>query len=71
MFIRRWLYQLLIIGVQFFITTEVTSWLDGKHTVFGEVVEGMDVVRKIEAAGTRGGDPTKHVVITASGVVEE
>ncbi|KAI0698012.1 cyclophilin-like domain-containing protein [Cytidiella melzeri] len=58
-------------GSQFFITTAVTEWLDGKHTVFGEIVEGVSVVKQIEAAGTRSGDPKKHIVITASGVVEE
>ncbi|KAI0086820.1 cyclophilin [Irpex rosettiformis] len=58
-------------GSQFFITTEVTSWLDGKHTVFGEVVSGADIVKKIEAAGTTSGNPKKHIVITSSGVVEE
>ncbi|KAI0337140.1 cyclophilin [Trametopsis cervina] len=58
-------------GSQFFITTAVTEWLDGKHTVFGEVVEGIDIVKKIESAGTRSGDPKSHVVITSSGVVEE
>ena len=55
--------------MQFFITTVVTSWLDGKHVVFGEVEEGMDVVKKIEAVGSDSGRPKQRVVITASGAV--
>lgn len=39
-------------GSQFFITTQPTSWLNGRHTIFGEVVEGYDVVRKIENTAT-------------------
>ncbi|KAG6810778.1 heme binding, partial [Arthromyces matolae] len=56
-------------GSQFFITTAITQWLDGKHVVFGEVVEGMDVVKDMEAVGTQGGRPTSTVTITSSGTV--
>ncbi|KAN0065916.1 cyclophilin peptidyl-prolyl cis-trans isomerase Cyp2 [Thecaphora frezii] len=56
-------------GSQFFITTVVTSWLDGKHVVFGEVVEGMDLVKKIESQGTQSGKPKANVTIADSGVL--
>ncbi|MCX4912378.1 peptidylprolyl isomerase [Streptomyces sp. NBC_00687] len=56
-------------GSQFFITTIVTDWLDNKHVVFGEVVEGMDVVKAIEALGSQSGDTKKKLVISDSGTV--
>ena len=54
-------------GCQFFITTAKTEWLDGKHVVFGEVVEGMEVLEAIEATGTRNGATSKKVVIEDCG----
>ena len=54
-------------GSQFFICTEATPWLDGKHTVFGQVIEGMNVVRAMEACGSRSGEPSFDVMIKACG----
>ncbi|MGW8355054.1 peptidylprolyl isomerase [Streptomyces wedmorensis] len=57
-------------GSQFFITTIVTDWLDGKHVVFGEVVEGQDLVKKIEALGTPSGATKAKVKVAESGIVK-
>ncbi|MET7378500.1 peptidylprolyl isomerase [Streptomyces sp. NPDC005526] len=56
-------------GSQFFVTTVVTNWLDGKHVVFGEVVEGQDIVDRIEGLGSQSGTPKAKVTIAASGTV--
>jgi len=58
-------------GSQFFITTVVTSWLDGKHVVFGEVLTGQETVKKVEALGSDSGTPSKTVTIVASGILDE
>ncbi|WP_336317711.1 peptidylprolyl isomerase [Streptomyces lavendofoliae] len=56
-------------GSQFFVTTVATPWLDGKHVVFGEVVEGQDVVKAVEALGSRSGTTAKKIVVDDCGVV--
>jgi peptidylprolyl isomerase len=59
-------------GSQFFITTVKTDWLDGKHVVFGRVLEGMDLVREIEKLGSLpDGRTRKEIIIAACGEVKE
>ncbi|XP_043477459.1 peptidyl-prolyl cis-trans isomerase E [Leptopilina heterotoma] len=54
-------------GSQFFLCTAKTEWLDNKHVVFGHVLSGLEVMKKIEKCGTKGGTPSQKVVITNCG----
>jgi len=54
-------------GSQFFICTAKTEWLDGAHVVFGQVVEGMDVVEALEALGSRSGRTSKTIEVADCG----
>lgn len=58
-------------GSQFFITTVPTPHLNGKHVVFGRVVEGMDVVKAIEARGTQSGRTSANITIADCGELKE
>ncbi len=58
-------------GSQFFMTTVATDWLDGRHVVFGKVVEGMNIVRQMEKCGTPGGKPSMKVVICGCGQLRD
>ncbi len=56
-------------GSQFFVTTVITNWLDGKHVVFGKVVSGMDVVKNIESLGSRDGKTQVKISIADCGAL--
>jgi len=57
-------------GSQFFITVANTDWLTGKHTIFGEVVEGQDIVEKISKVARNGQDKPHKPVVIESLVIE-
>lgn len=57
-------------GSQFFICTGDTPWLDGKHVVFGAVVQGMDVIKKMESLGSQSGRTKADIVIAACGEIK-
>jgi peptidylprolyl isomerase len=54
-------------GSQFFLTVAPTPWLDGKHVVFGKVVEGMDIVKKVETYGSQSGKTSRTITIADCG----
>jgi cyclophilin family peptidyl-prolyl cis-trans isomerase len=55
---------------QFFITTVPCRWLDGRHVVFGKVIEGMDVVKELERRGSPSGRPSVKCLVEDCGVVK-
>ena len=54
-------------GSQFFLTTVPCPWLDGKHCVFGEVVEGMDIIKVVESLGSNSGKTSKKILVAECG----
>ena len=58
-------------GSQFFITTVKTSWLDGKHVVFGKILKGAEFVKVIEGVGSQSGKTKSKVTIVDSGEITE
>jgi len=54
-------------GSQFFVTTVKTAWLDNRHVVFGAIVEGMELVKKIESYGSQSGKTSKKIVVADCG----
>eukprot|EP01017_Pseudomicrothorax_dubius_P000539 TRINITY_DN0_c206_g1_i3.p1 TRINITY_DN0_c206_g1~~TRINITY_DN0_c206_g1_i3.p1 ORF type:complete len:105 (-),score=29.29 TRINITY_DN0_c206_g1_i3:96-410(-) len=57
-------------GSQFFITTAPTPWLDGRHVVFGRVVENYELIKLIESIGSPSGAPSKRVIFKECRVIQ-
>lgn len=57
-------------GSQFFICTVKTAWLDDRHVVFGKVIEGIEVVKKMEQMGNQSGKTTKKIIINDCGQLQ-
>ena len=55
-------------GSQFFLTFTATPWLDGKHTIFGQVIQGMDVLEKLQKLGSRSGKTSEKVAILKASI---
>lgn len=58
-------------GSQFFLTFVPTPWLDNKHTIFGKMRSGDDTLKKLEAAGSRGGRPSEELKIIKASIAVE
>ncbi|XP_063787994.1 peptidyl-prolyl cis-trans isomerase-like [Pseudophryne corroboree] len=58
-------------GSQFFISTIKADWLNGKHVVFGHVVEGMEVIKKMESYGSNSGKTSRKIVISECGILDD
>lgn len=63
------LLLIILSGSQFFICTADTHWLDGKHTVFGKVTKGMEIVQKMESLGSQSGRTAAKVEIASCGAL--
>jgi|EP00670_Eutreptiella_braarudii_P006817 peptidylprolyl isomerase len=58
-------------GSQFFLCTTLTEWLNGKHVVFGQVTDGFDVLKAVEAVGSQSGATSKPVIVEDCGELKE